>query len=92
MQIFVCEIGGIPISAKGFADQRAALDYFDEQSERFTWESDPGRPKLGPGFVVREANELEAQCWRDCRSHMIREPHTIGLDMNPLLYIGVALA
>jgi hypothetical protein len=72
-----------------FEDLEAARSYFDEQSLRYTWESDPDRPRLGVGLVVREAAKAEVELWRAGRADAIKSSAYIGLDMNPELYIGL---
>jgi len=47
------------------------------------------RPRLGPGFRVREATEAEADHWRQARTIFIKGRSEIDLTMNPALYIGV---
>jgi hypothetical protein len=89
MKLFVAEIGGIPVSARGFEDLEAARSYFDEQSLRYTWEADPDRPRLGVGFVVREATKTEIELWRAGRASAIKSSAHVGRDMNPELYIGL---
>ena len=88
MKLFVADVGGIPVSGRGFEDLEAARSYFDEQSLRYTWESDPDRPRLGVGFVVREVTEAEIELWRTGRASAIKSS-AYGLDMNPELYIGL---
>jgi hypothetical protein len=89
VKIFVAEIGGVPVVARGFENLEAASAHWNERVERWVWESDPDRPKFGPGFVVREATEAEADLWRQARTIYIKGKSEIGLNMNPALYIGV---
>ena len=89
MKIFVAEIGGVPLVARGFENLEAASAHWNERVERWVWESDPDRPKLGPGFVVREATEAEADHWRQARTIFIKGRSEINLTINPALCIGV---
>jgi hypothetical protein len=89
LKIFVAEIGGVPVVARGFENLEAASAHWNERVERWVWESNPDRPKVGPGFVVREATEAEADHWRQARTIFIKGRSEIDLTMNPALYIGV---
>jgi hypothetical protein len=85
VKIFVAEIGAVAVAAKAFADLEAASGGFREKSLRYLWESDVERPRLKPGFVIREATELEAQGWRNGRATAIRDGHNLDPGMNPEL-------
>ena len=79
----MAEIGGVAVAANAFADLGAATGGFRENSLRYLWESDVERPRLKPGFVIREATELEAQGWRNGRATAIRDGHNLDPSACP---------
>lgn len=89
MKIFVAEVGGIAVSACSFKNIKAARSYFNEATLRTRWESDPLRPKLATGLIVREATQEEAEVWREGRANSMKGLSVMGLPSNPeVLFIS----